>query len=641
MGILCKKHSKTIPYYELLKKEMKKSYDKICSSEFNISFSLKINEFVPSRKKIVKIIGETTDWKLYLLDHLDITEENSWKNSIYNYIINNSGKWNSKKYGLENKMFIEHFSFRNFPQQTLKKSEINPTMNFMPIFSPFSDSEEINKFSKKLKEKSIELTNINTDTTEKIDKNENKNNNDILDEKQSTSKIIGVDDSRNESIDIKNPVNSIKYNINQIRKYINLIREQLEKEEHPISFIINEFAKNYSVHITTSCDSIKGKPSEIEDTKEKIIKNIQFFIKIMSVALKLFYMKAINYNVFVSERDEFTNLICYILFKDKDFYKSLFNLFELSNIKNNEDLKSKKEGLERLEQIFPKDVGVDPKFCLDNENKKKALKTMSNKKKHRLIDFIKEIEELEQLHTKSFIESGNKTDKSFETFRYRERSNTDYKEEKNRKTEENKNNEKIVNIKNSSMIDDNNSNININEIEVKRKDTITSYKEFSERFNSRDTSLLDLYQEDIYKNPSEFEYPKVEKVDEQEPYEKAIKFIERINQYTIPLDKLTIIALVSVIITDYINLFWEKEKKNETLPDKFLNIDSDELLSIYLYIVFKMNLDSIYTQLDFIKYFTGDISKQSMVGYYYTTVEGCLKFIMGVDKKEDFCKKEE
>jgi hypothetical protein len=100
------------------------------------------------------------------------------------------------------------------------------------------------------------------------------------------------------------------------------------------------------VHITTSCDSIQGKPSEIEDTKEKIIKNIQFFIKIMSVALKLFYMKAINYNVFVSERDEFTNLICYILFKDKDFYKSLFNLFELSNIKNNEDLKSKKEGLE-------------------------------------------------------------------------------------------------------------------------------------------------------------------------------------------------------------------------------------------------------------------------------------------------------
>ena len=130
----------------------------------------------------------------------------------------------------QDKMFIEHFSFRNFPQQTMKKSEINPTMNFMPIFSPFSDSEEINKFSKKLKEKSIELTNINTDTTEKIDKNENKNNNDILDEKQSTSKIIGVDESRNESIDIKNPVNSIKYNIDQIRKYINLIREQLEKE---------------------------------------------------------------------------------------------------------------------------------------------------------------------------------------------------------------------------------------------------------------------------------------------------------------------------------------------------------------------------------------------------------------------------
>ena len=44
MGILCKKYSKTIPYYELLKKEMKKSYDKICSSEFNISFRVLVHK---------------------------------------------------------------------------------------------------------------------------------------------------------------------------------------------------------------------------------------------------------------------------------------------------------------------------------------------------------------------------------------------------------------------------------------------------------------------------------------------------------------------------------------------------------------------------------------------------------------------
>ena len=51
-----------------------------------------------------------------------------------------------------------------------------------------------------------------------------------------------------------------------------------------------------------------------------------------------------------------------------------------------------------------------------------------------------------------------------------------------------------------------------------------------------------------------------------------------------------------------------------------------------------MDLPSIYTELDFIKYFTGSITKQSMIGYYYTTVEGCLAFIMSVKTKEDLTK---
>ena len=62
-------------------------------------------------------------------------------------------------------------------------------------------------------------------------------------------------------------------------------------------------------------------------------------------------------------------------------------------------------------------------------------------------------------------------------------------------------------------------------------------------------------------------------------------------------------------------------------------------MSIYLYIVYNMDLPSIYTELDFIKYFTGSTTKQSMIGYYYTTIEGCLTFIMDAKTKEDFKKK--
>ena len=115
------------------------------------------------------------------------------------------------------------------------------------------------------------------------------------------------------------------------------------------------------------------------------------------------------------------------------------------------------------------------------------------------------------------------------------------------------------------------------------------------------------------------------------PYEEAIKYINTIHKYKGPLEKLTVIALTSIMITDSIDEFWKKEKN---LPEKFLNIEADELMSIYLYIVYNMDISSILTQLDFIKYFTTLITKQSIIGYYYTTVDGCIQFILDTKNKE-------
>ena len=77
---------------------------------------------------------------------------------------------------------------------------------------------------------------------------------------------------------------------------------------------------------------------------------------------------------------------------------------------------------------------------------------------------------------------------------------------------------------------------------------------------------------------------------------------------------MTIIALESALITTSVNSFW-KEQKN--LPNNFLRIDADELLSIYLYIICKMNTETIFTQLDYIQNFIGLASKQSLVGYFF------------------------
>jgi hypothetical protein len=174
---------------------------------------------------------------------------------------------------------------------------------------------------------------------------------------------------------------------------------------------------------------------------------------------------------------------------------------------------------------------------------------------------------------------------------------------------------------------------------IDRRMSVVSFKEFSERINSQTETLKEKIEINLDENPSQLDIPNLSKLDLMEekkiPYGKAIEYIQTMKDYRSPLDKLSIIALTSVLVTESIDNFW----KGEDVQKKFLTIDADELMSIYLYIIYNMNLNSIYTELDFINYFTGSITKQSMIGYYYTTVEGCLNFIMSVKTKEDLNKK--
>jgi len=71
-----------------------------------------------------------------------------------------------------------------------------------------------------------------------------------------------------------------------------------------------------------------------------------------------------------------------------------------------------------------------------------------------------------------------------------------------------------------------------------------------------------------------------------------------------------------------------------------LIIDSDQLMTIYLYIVYNLNktFDDIFSELDFIDNFITLVTRQSIIGYYFTTVRGCVDFILKSDNKSDFIK---
>ena len=130
--------------------------------------------------------------------------------------------------------------------------------------------------------------------------------------------------------------------------------------------------------------------------------------------------------------------------------------------------------------------------------------------------------------------------------------------------------------------------------------------------------------------PDEFEdYSKI-------PYGQAIEFIKKIVDFKVPLEKLIIIASVSSLITESVNKYWKSMEKY--IQPSMLGIDADELMTIFMYIVYKCHMPELFVHGDFIKYFTSPTTKSTMIGYYYTTLQGCLDFLLEVKDKGEFTK---
>ena len=584
---------------------------------------------------------------------------------------------NYRLYLLQNKFFVEQFYHLNLPPVN-KKIFGNIHVPIMTILT----QEELKNYSekkikKRKKEKNesieIELKNVDIKTEKEYDEDEDKYNS-IINRKLTEANVIGKEPANNGSNkDEEEFIN--KLNSYRIQRLINLIRVSIEeikdeenkliiKKTHPIYIIIDKFSKYFTEELNQWFDCFKDKvpelhsfiknakyncgddlikenssisssskediitfiiknkledkiddelKGEINYKKMQVIKDIQSFIDTTSISLKLFYSKSINYQLFISEKDEFINLISYFLFKENDFYNNIFNLFELSNIEKYKKLRDKKNS---LGEISTKDAGINQKFRLD-ENNKKNIDVHSNEKKEKpgIIQYFEKIDEFKERYA-SFNEKVSKESSNFSKQKFDFTYSFDYNNKKN-KIKNNKNKEKSI----------------------QRSNTITTYKEFSEIINKNNTTLKEKLEADMDNNPSTIDFPEIKdsKNELNIPYGEAIYYFKNIKDYNIPLDKLTIIALVSVIITDCIDEFWKTEMEN--LDTKFLKVDADELISIYLYIIYNLDLPSLYTQLDFIENFTGSITKQSMIGYYFTSVVGSLEFIMSSDKKEDLLPK--
>ena len=116
-------------------------------------------------------------------------------------------------------------------------------------------------------------------------------------------------------------------------------------------------------------------------------------------------------------------------------------------------------------------------------------------------------------------------------------------------------------------------------------------------------------------------------------YSTVIKIIHGLKHNKVPFEKMLLIASISTEITECVNAFWEGYE--DIIPSSsLLNINADELMAIFIYIVVKAQFPEILLHQKIVNDFTSRTTKSTMIGYYNTTLEAAIEYI----QKERFGK---
>lgn len=118
-----------------------------------------------------------------------------------------------------------------------------------------------------------------------------------------------------------------------------------------------------------------------------------------------------------------------------------------------------------------------------------------------------------------------------------------------------------------------------------------------------------------------------------QPYNKTIKSLSSLNKYKLPLEKMLLIANMSVGVTNCVNDFWSGMAPS--IESSLLDINADELMAIFIYMIMKSQMSDLIVHLNMIKEFTTNVTRSSMMGYYYTTMEAAIIYIKSLNSFED------
>ena len=175
----------------------------------------------------------------------------------------------------------------------------------------------------------------------------------------------------------------------------------------------------------------------------------------------------------------------------------------------------------------------------------------------------------------------------------------------------------------------------MNIIERKEKNKIDNFKKIifnyknknminPENFAIEDKFCLNDKSKILYEKLFQKEY-KINNNKENIPYENTINNYRKIKEYQNPFDKLLLTMNLSKIIKEEISQFWGNLDENELKDKKIkLNIEADDFISIFKYMLIKGEIEDIYSQIYFIESFTSNQIKSESEWYYLSLIQVSL-----------------
>ena len=601
-------------YFNRVNDLLRSNYENNLYSLENLESSLEQKYFNNNKKLKQKEIEQDISWIDYIYEHLDFVMTN-----------HNNIQWASE---LKTLLSREVFVYEN-----------NFNSNFFYNEYSFKTCPEVINDSKK------DINNNNMERQPLLDINDIKQSNNGYNELDITDNLGGSYlEVKMDNLDQNDPTVQYYMSRKKLKRYIHIFKDHIyNNQNHPINRVVSLFVNCFCRYINQNIQNFNNQLKNqllVGDNYEKNVKNfeedittyLQDFINVIHTSLKLFYSTCINYSCFKEEKDDLINLVTCLFFKTGKLYESIYSLYLMSY---NHDSEVLQEKLNDLKSVKPKDLGVQIKFCLDEDTLELQRSILKEKKK----------EKEDKKNTKE-----NHSKKESELYQIKETE-----DEKENEDDNDKNSKNDCIISTTKKPDNNINNIKDEEDDyllekinedfsffggdalsggfLHLRNTVNSFNNKKYLFpkirdNIRDTlALNDQY---IKEAKASGKLPI--------PYYSAINLLKNIKNYKTPFEKIVILAALSDQVMESVSTFWSSMQNY--VKNTFLNIEADEIMSIFVFIVIKSQMPELFIESKIISNFTTPSTRAFNIAYNLTLMEASLETITKMENSKELYNKE-